>query len=209
MTPTPDEPQIIMSYTATITRTTPFSTVGMTGGTSAWPTDSGGDQIMQEGRNSQMGSSDLGQAAPNWPADWQDGLGPFGRPDPTVASGNIPGGPQLAQQQMPPPVQLQQQGQLPPASPVQVPQGGQLPTGAQGPPGGLPEGLPGGQPPPPGGQPPPGPPGGPPGGQPQAAVSQQMGQAPQGTSEAMKGAPPDVFNGEWSQTSKFMLQFQI
>jgi hypothetical protein len=38
---------------------------------------------------------------------------------------------------------------------------------------------------------------------------QQMGQAPQGTSEAMRGAPPDIFNGEWSQTSKFMLQFQI
>jgi hypothetical protein len=25
----------------------------------------------------------------------------------------------------------------------------------------------------------------------------------------MKRAPPDVFTGEWSQTSKFMLQFQI
>jgi hypothetical protein len=25
----------------------------------------------------------------------------------------------------------------------------------------------------------------------------------------MKGAPPEVFKGEWSQTSKFMLQFQI
>jgi hypothetical protein len=36
-----------------------------------------------------------------------------------------------------------------------------------------------------------------------------MGQAPQGTSEAMKGAPPDIFNGEWSQMNKFMLQFQI
>jgi hypothetical protein len=73
-TPTPDEPQIMMSYAATITttstaqghsRTTPFSTVGMTGGTLAWPTDSRGDQIMQEGRNSRMGSTDLGQAAPN------------------------------------------------------------------------------------------------------------------------------------------------
>jgi hypothetical protein len=36
-----------------------------------------------------------------------------------------------------------------------------------------------------------------------------MGKAPQGTSKAMKGAPPDVFNEEWSQTNKFMLQFQI
>jgi hypothetical protein len=113
MTPTPDEPQIIMSYAATITttstaqghsRTTLFSTVGVTGGTPAWPTDSGGDQIMQEGRNSQMGSADSGQAAQNWPADWQTGLGPFKRPDLTVASGSIPGGPQLAQQRMPPPV---------------------------------------------------------------------------------------------------------
>jgi hypothetical protein len=95
-----------MSYSATITmtstaqghsRTTPFSTVGMAGGTPDWPTDSGGDQIMQGGGNCQMGSTDLGQGAPNWPTDWQTGLGPFRRPDLTVASGNDPGGSQLAQ----------------------------------------------------------------------------------------------------------------
>jgi hypothetical protein len=115
---------------------------------------------MQEGRYSQMGSTDLGQAAPNWPADWQTGLGPFGMPDLTIASGNIPGRPQLAQRQTPPPVQQQQQGQAPPASSTQAQGllGGQLPAGAQGPPG-----PPGG---PPGGQPLAGPPGGPPGGQP-------------------------------------------
>jgi hypothetical protein len=211
-TPMPDEPQIIMSYAATITttsiaqghsRTTPFSTVGAAGGTPDWPTDSGGDQIMQGGGNSQTGSTDSGWGAPNWPADWQTGLGPFGRPDLTVTSGNIPGGSQLAQRQMPPPVQQQQQGQAPPASLTQVQglPGGQPPAGAQGPPQ-----PPGGQP---GGQPPQGPPGGPPGGQSQVAALQQMGQAPQGTSEVMKGAPPDVFNGDWFQTSKFMLQFQI
>jgi hypothetical protein len=95
-----------MSYAATIIKTstaqghsgtTPFLTIGVTGGTPAWPTNNRGDQIMQEGRNSQMGSADLGQVASNWPADWQTGPGPFGRPDLTVASGNIPGGSQLAQ----------------------------------------------------------------------------------------------------------------
>jgi hypothetical protein len=114
MTPIPDEPQIIMSYAATITmtstaqghsRATPFSTVGVAGGTPDWPTDNGGDQIMQGGRNHQMGSTDLGQRALNWPADWQTGLRPFRRPDLMIASGNIPGGSQLAQQQTPPPVQ--------------------------------------------------------------------------------------------------------
>ena len=173
-----------MSYAATVittsttqghSRTTPFSTVGAAMGTPTWPTDSRDDQIMQEGRSNQMGSADLGQAALNWPADWQTGLGPFGRPDLVTASGSIPGGSQSTQQRTTPPVQ--QQGQIPPASPTQ----------AQGPPGGQP-----------GGQPPQGPPGGPPGGQPQAAVLQQMGQVSQGTSETMKGAPPEVFNGEWS-----------
>jgi hypothetical protein len=199
-----------MSYAATVTatstaqghsETTPFLTVGTVGGAPAWPTDSGGDQIMREGRNSQAGSTDLGQAAPNWPADWQTGLGPFGRPDFTNTVGNIPGGSQSTQQRTTPPVQ--QQGQAPPASPTQAqgPPGGQPPAGAQGPPG-----PPGG---PPGGQPPQGPPGGPLGGQPQAVAPQQVGQAPQGTSETIKGAPPEVFKGERSQTSKFMLQFQI
>jgi hypothetical protein len=160
-----------MSYEATVTttsttqghsRTTPFSTVGAARGTLAWPPDSGGDQIMQEGRNSQMGSTDLGKAAPNWPADWQTGLRPFERPDLTIASGSIPGGSQSTQQQMTPPVQ--QQGQAPPASPTQAqgPSGGQPPVGAQGLPG-----PPGGQP---GGQPPQGPSEGPPGGQPQAVA---------------------------------------
>jgi hypothetical protein len=39
-----------------------------------------------------MGSTDLGQGAPNQPTDWQTGLRPFGRPDLTVTSGNILGG---------------------------------------------------------------------------------------------------------------------
>jgi hypothetical protein len=77
-TPTPDKPQIIMSYAATIIKTsmaqghsgtTPFSTVGAARGTPDWPTDSGGDQIMQGSRNSQVRSTDVGQGAPNWPAD--------------------------------------------------------------------------------------------------------------------------------------------
>jgi hypothetical protein len=101
-----DKSQITMSYVATVTKTstaqghggtTPFPTVGVTGGTPDWLTDSRGDQIMQRGGNSQTGSADLGQGAPNWPANWQTGLGPFGKPDLTVTSGNIPGGSQLAQ----------------------------------------------------------------------------------------------------------------
>jgi hypothetical protein len=138
-TPTPDKPQSIMSYAATITttttaqghnKTTPFSTVGVAGGAPTWPTDSGGDQIMREGRNSQEGSANLGQAAPNWPAGWQTGLGPLGRPDLTNSAGSISGGSQTTQQRTTPPAQ--QQGQAPPASPAQAqgPPGGQAPAGA-------------------------------------------------------------------------------
>jgi hypothetical protein len=113
-TPTLDKSQIAISYAATVTKTstaqghggtTPFSTVDMTGGTPDWSTNSRGYQTIQGGRSGQTESTDLGQGAPNWPTAGQTGLGPFGRPDPTIASENIPGGSQSTQQQIPPPVQ--------------------------------------------------------------------------------------------------------
>jgi hypothetical protein len=144
-TPTPDKPQITISYAATVTKTstvqghggtTPFSTVGTTRETPDWPTNSRGYQTIQGSESSQTGSANLEQRAPNWPTARQTGLGLFRRPDPTITSESILGGAQLAQLQMPSPAQQQQPGQAPPASPAwaQGPPGGQLPAGAQGPP---------------------------------------------------------------------------
>jgi hypothetical protein len=62
ITPTPGEPQIAMSYAATITRTSteqshigtaPFSMISAAGGAPNWPTGSKGHQIVQGGGSGQ------------------------------------------------------------------------------------------------------------------------------------------------------------
>ena len=107
ITPTPDNPQTVMTYATTIARTSttrspsgagPFSTVGATRGVLNWPASSRGYQIVQGGRSGQAGGSGHGQGAADQPTIGQIGLGPFRRPGSAPAGGNISEAPQPAQQ---------------------------------------------------------------------------------------------------------------
>ena len=87
--PTPDKPQIAMSYTITGTSTAvgpgetgPFSTTESIRGAPNWPASSGGYQIVQGSAGSQTGNTGFRQGTPG-----RQVIGPFGRPEPN--SGNI------------------------------------------------------------------------------------------------------------------------
>jgi hypothetical protein len=69
--PTPDKPQIAMSYTIAGTSTAaspcgtgPFLTTGSIGGAPNWPASSRGHQIAQGSAGSQTGNTGFGQGTP-------------------------------------------------------------------------------------------------------------------------------------------------
>ena len=71
ITPTPDKPQIEMSYAIAGTstaadpgRTALFSTTGSIGGAPNWPASSGGHQIAQGNAGSQTGNTGFRQGTP-------------------------------------------------------------------------------------------------------------------------------------------------
>jgi hypothetical protein len=91
ITPTPDNPQTVMSYATTIARTFttispggagPFLTVGVTGEVPNWPASSEGYQIAQGSRSGQAEGSGHGQGAAISQLLGKLNLDPLGGPDP-------------------------------------------------------------------------------------------------------------------------------